>query len=86
MLQALFFLIAGCAVLLWGADQLVKGSSNVALRLGLSSLFIGLTIVAFGTSAPELTVSLFSITKGTPELAIGNIIGSTYLENITHPN
>jgi len=69
-------LIIGGALLIWGADLLVSGASNIARRFGLSSLFIGLTVVAFGTSAPELVVSLFSVYRGTYDLAVGNVIGS----------
>lgn len=68
--------ILGLAVLIYGADSLVKGSSSLAKKAGLSNIFIGLTIVAFGTSMPELVVNVLASFKGNNDLAIGNIIGS----------
>ena len=63
--------------LLWfGADWLVKGSSKLALSLNIRPIIIGLTVVAFGTSAPELVVSVFAATGGQPEMALGNVVGS----------
>lgn len=64
------------ALILLGANGLTDGSSSVAKRFGISDLVIGLTIVAFGTSAPELMVSLVSSIKGSAQLAIGNVVGS----------
>jgi len=72
----LILLISGIAAVLIGAYWLVKGASGLAKKLGVSELAIGLTIVAFGTSAPELTVNMFSAYNGTTDLAIGNILGS----------
>lgn len=69
-------LIAGFALLTYGAERLVGGSSTVAYRLGLSPLVIGLTVVAFGTSAPELVVSVRATIAGNSDIAIGNVIGS----------
>jgi len=66
----------GFVILIKGADYLVEGASAVAKRFGLSPLFIGLTIVAFGTSAPELFVNLIASVKGSAGIAIGNIVGS----------
>lgn len=63
-------------MILLGANGLTDGSSSVAKRFGISDLVIGLTIVAFGTSAPELMVSLVSSIKGSAQLAIGNVVGS----------
>lgn len=63
-------------MLVKGADFLVEGSSSIAKRLGVSDLVIGLTIVAFGTSAPELLVNLVASFKGSADIAIGNILGS----------
>ena len=63
-------------LLVRGADWLVDGSVALARRFGLSELFIGLTIVAFGTSMPELVVNIVSVLGGNPEVAIGNVIGS----------
>ena len=70
------FLLGGMALILLGANGLTDGSSSVAKRFGISDLVIGLTIVAFGTSAPELMVSLVSSIKGCAQLAIGNVVGS----------
>ncbi len=68
--------ILGLVLLVVGADQLVAGASRVAARLGISSLVIGLTVVAFGTSAPELAVSLTGALGGQADLALGNVVGS----------
>jgi cation:H+ antiporter len=76
MINALIFLVFGLIFVVKGADWLVEGSSAVARRLGVSELAIGLTIVAFGTSMPELTVNLFSSFRGASDIAIGNIVGS----------
>jgi cation:H+ antiporter len=75
MIDALL-LVAGLALLLKGADFLVAGASEIAERLGISQLVIGLTVVAFGTSMPEVVVTLLSGIQGHPDLAIGNILGS----------
>jgi len=69
-------LIAGLALLLLGAEQLVRGASRLASRLGVSPLVVGLTVVAFGTSAPEIVVSLSSALAGQGGLALGNAVGS----------
>ena len=70
------WLIIGLALILIGANALTDGAASVAKRFHISPLVIGLTIVAFGTSAPELTVSVVSALKGSAGLAIGNVIGS----------
>lgn len=75
MLIYLLFIL-GFALLIKGADLLVDGSSAVARRSRISPLVIGLTIVAFGTSAPELVVNIFASLQGNTEIAIGNILGS----------
>lgn len=75
LLQALL-LVLGVVVVLWGADRLTEGSVGLAERMGVSQIVIGLTIVAMGTSMPEFCVSLISSLKGTPDLAVGNIVGS----------
>ncbi|MDD2665805.1 MAG: calcium/sodium antiporter [Methanocellales archaeon] len=69
-------LILGLALLYKGADYLVDASSSLAKRLGISSLVIGLTIVAFGTSMPELIVNVYSSFQGNADIAYGNIVGS----------
>lgn len=75
MIDALL-LLAGIALLLKGADFLVDGASRAASRMGISPLVIGLTIVSFGTSMPEVLVTMMSGIGGHPDLAIGNILGS----------
>lgn len=72
----LLLLAVGFAALILGANWLVNGATSVGIRAKLSPLIIGLTIVAFGTSLPEMIVNVFSCAKGSPGLAIGNIIGS----------
>lgn len=71
-----FLLLAGLGVLVIGAELLVRGASALAQGFGLSPLVIGLTVVAFGTSAPELTVSLGSALQGQVDVAMGNVLGS----------
>ena len=70
------FLCLGLIILLGGGKFLVDGASSLALKFGLSQGFIGLTIVAFGTSAPELLVSINAALDGKSDIAIGNVIGS----------
>ncbi|MFO7542504.1 MAG: calcium/sodium antiporter [Thiobacillus sp.] len=72
----LAFLLLGFVLLVAGADLLVRGASRLALRFGISPLVIGLTVVAFGTSAPELAVSVQSGLAGQSGIAVGNIVGS----------
>lgn len=69
-------LLLGFVLLYYGAECLVRGSSSLALRLGLSPLVIGLTVVAFGTSSPELFVSLKAASMGQGEISVGNVVGS----------
>jgi cation:H+ antiporter len=69
-------LIVGFVLLIKGADFLVDGASSIARTLKVSDLVIGLTVVAFGTSAPELVVNIFAAIKGNADIAIGNVIGS----------
>ncbi len=76
MLIDILFFTAGMAMLYFGADWLVKGSSAIALRTGISPLIIGLTLVALATSAPELVVSLQAAFMGNPSVAVGNVAGS----------
>lgn len=75
-LLPLFLLLLGFAALIIGANWLVNGATSIGVKAKLSPLIIGLTIVAFGTSLPEMVVNIFSCIKGSPGLAIGNIIGS----------
>ena len=76
MRMAIVWLVVGLGTLLLGADLLVDGAIGIAKDLGVSEIVIGITIVAFGTSLPELAVSLASALKGEYGLAIGNIVGS----------
>ena len=76
MTLAIVFLIIGLVLLVVGADWLVKGASRLAVSFGISSLIIGLTVVAYGTSAPELSVSVMSSMQGKSEIALGNVVGS----------
>ena len=80
MILSIVLLIAGLAILIGGAESLVRGASSISKRAGIPTIVIGLTIVAFGTSAPEFVVNVFSAFQGTTDLALGNIIGS----NITN--
>lgn len=76
MLLDIFFLLLGLGLILVGANMLTDGSSAIARRWGVSDLVIGLTVVAFGTSAPELTISFISALNGSAAMAIGNVVGS----------
>ena len=76
MIFDILLIIAGVAMVLYGADRLTEGASALARRMNVPEIIIGLTIVAAGTSAPELFVSLVSALKGTPDMAIGNVVGS----------
>lgn len=80
MFLLFFLLLLGLGVLLLGAEMLVRGASSISKKLGIPSIVIGLTIVSFGTSAPELIINIFSAFKGSTDLALGNVIGS----NITN--
>lgn len=75
-------LLGGLLLILVGANALTDGASSVAKRFNISSLVIGLTIVAFGTSAPELTVSIVSALKGSADMAIGNVVGSNIFNTL----
>ncbi len=68
--------VAGAALLIVGAELLVRGASRLALGLGVSPLVVGLTVVAFGTSSPEIAVSVRSALAGSPEILVGNVVGS----------
>jgi cation:H+ antiporter len=69
-------LILGLVILVFAGDALVKGAVNLALRLGIPALVVGLTVVAFGTSAPEMIVSVQAALEGRPGIAVGNVVGS----------
>lgn len=73
---AIVILLIGLAFLVLGADALVKASASLARRLGVSEFVVGVTVVAFGTSAPELFASVGAVLQGQPDLAVGNIFGS----------
>jgi len=77
---AILLLISGCALLGWGADRFVTGASVVARNFGISPLVIGIVLVGFATSLPEMLVSAIASWQGTPQMAIGNAVGS----NITN--
>ncbi len=70
------YVVIGLVILLLAGDSLVKGAVNMSLRLGVPALIVSLTIVAFGTSAPELLISIEAIWDGVPGLALGNVVGS----------
>jgi cation:H+ antiporter len=75
-MSALLLLVLGLVLLVGGAEFLVRGASRLALAAGISPLVVGLTVVAFGTSSPELSVSLMSAFRGGSDLALGNVVGS----------
>lgn len=81
--KAIFWLIAGLVVLVLSSRLLVWGAVDIAVALGVSDLIIGLTIVAIGTSLPELASSLMAIKKGEHDMAIGNVIGSNMFNTLT---
>ena len=76
MFLDLVFLVGGLALILFGANWLTDGASAIAKRWGVSDLVVGLTVVAFGTSAPELVISVMSSINGNAGIAIGNVVGS----------
>ena len=78
----ILFLIGGLILILLGANGLTDGSASVAKRFRIPPIVIGLTIVAFGTSAPELTVSVSSALKGSADIAIGNVVGSNIFNTL----
>lgn len=76
MSLTLLFLLLGLVLLYFGAEGLVRGSSSLALRLGVGPLLVGLTVVAFGTSAPEMMVSVNAALRGQGDISVGNVVGS----------
>lgn len=75
-------LIAGIALVLWGADRFTDGACGIARRWNVSEMVIGLTIVALGTSLPEFMVSFFSVLKGSADMSVGNIVGSNIFNTL----
>lgn len=80
-LSAISFIV-GIVLVIFGADWLTKGASGIARRFGISELVIGLTIVALGTSLPELVISVSSALKGSPGISLGNVIGSNIFNSL----
>lgn len=76
MILSIVLLLVGFVVLVYGADKLVDAASGLALNYGIPNIVIGLTIVAFGTSAPEFVVNIFASISGSSEIVLGNILGS----------
>lgn len=76
MLTSLAAVAAGLALLMWSADRFVLGTAGLARAAGISPLIVGMTIVGFGTSAPEIAVSTLAAIQGSSGIAIGNILGS----------
>lgn len=76
MLLPILLLVAGLAILIFGANYMVEGASALAKRFNISNLAIGLTVVAFGTSAPELVVNTFAAVQGHQDIVFGNVLGS----------
>ena len=82
MLYDVLAMIAGFSLLVWSADLLIAGAATVAKHFGIPPLVVGITIIGFGTSAPEIMVASIAALDGSPALAIGNAIGSN-ITNIT---
>lgn len=78
----ILYIVLGVILVLWGADRLTDGAVGVAEKLRIPQIVIGLTIVAIGTSMPEMCVSLVSALKGTPDLAVGNVVGSNIFNSM----
>ena len=76
ILTAWAFLILGLVILLLAGDALVKGAVNLSLRLGVPAMIVSLTIVAFGTSAPEPLIAIEAVLDDAPGIALGNVVGS----------
>ena len=82
MIVQILILVAGLALVVWGADALVDGASAVARRFGLSEFIIGLTIVGMGTSAPEMVVSFIGAAEGNADISLGNVVGSNVFNTL----
>ncbi|HLT21864.1 MAG TPA: hypothetical protein VKZ84_00405, partial [Bacteriovoracaceae bacterium] len=78
ILSIILFMVVGLVILTYGADIFVNGASQIAVRFKISPVAIGLTIVAFGTSAPEMAVNIIAVMEGTPDIALGNVVGSNF--------
>ncbi|HBN31504.1 MAG TPA: sodium:proton exchanger, partial [Rhodobacteraceae bacterium] len=75
-MMSIFYAVIGLAILLLAGDALVRGAVNLGLRLGIPALIVSLTVVAFGTSAPELLIAIKAAMAGLPGIAFGNVVGS----------
>ncbi|HEX7358685.1 MAG TPA: calcium/sodium antiporter [Ignavibacteriaceae bacterium] len=75
-LEIVLFIVGGLVMLFVGAEGLIRGSSNLAIKIGITPLVVGLTVVAFGTSTPELVVSLKAALLGNSSISLGNVVGS----------
>ena len=82
MTLQILLLLAGLALIVFGADWLVDGASAIARKAGISEFVIGLTIVGFGTSCPELVVSLTGAIQGNADISVGNVIGSNIFNTL----
>ncbi|MBO7142198.1 MAG: calcium/sodium antiporter [Bacteroidales bacterium] len=82
MLLNILYIIIGVAVVLWGADRLTDGAVGLAAKMNIPQIVIGLTVVAMGTSMPEFFVSLVSAINETPDLAVGNVVGSNIFNTL----
>ena len=82
MLSEILILLAGFALVILGAEGLVEGASGIARKLGISEFVIGLTIVAIGTSAPEMVVSIIGAAEGNSDVSAGNVIGSNIFNSL----
>ena len=76
MLLPITAIIAGLVLLVWSADHFVEGAVAIARHLGVSTLIIGITVIGFGTSVPEIVVSIIAVLENSPDIAIGNALGS----------
>ncbi len=83
MLSSIFFLLIGSVGLFYGSEWLIDGAKDIAKRLKISDLVIGLTIVSIGTSFPELVVGIISSLEGHADFVIGNVLESKYMQNRT---
>ena len=82
MLAAALFVVAGFAALYQGGNALLSGASGLARQLGIPPLLVGLTVVAFATSSPELAVSIMAALEGSPDIAVGNVLGSNIFNTL----